>query len=187
MTINWPPLHSPEKISPVSWIADGIESQGSKIHGTGLFSRRKFFPDETIIILGGTIFSADEVKQGKAIDQSTTGYGEGFYIGKPALQRYDTPLLDDYVNHSCDPNLWLSGKLTILARRDIFPGEEITIDYSTWEIDEHWRLPGLCNCGSGICRRHVTGRDWRSALFQDRYKGHLLPCLADRVVTECNA
>ena len=33
-------------------------------------------------------------------------------------------------NHSRDPNLWMGDEVTILARRDIDIGEELTIDYA---------------------------------------------------------
>jgi hypothetical protein len=138
-------------------------------------------------VLGGTIFSADEVRQGKATDQSTTGYREGFYIGRSAFDTNEQPSMDEYLNHSCDPNLWLKGRLNILARKRIFAGEEVTIDYATWEIEEGWKLPERCNCGASLCRQTVTGRDWRSRRFQQQYAGHLLPCLALRILKDPQA
>jgi SET domain-containing protein len=38
----------------------------------------------------------------------------------------------EYINHSCEPScstLIISGRIKILALRDIFPGEEITVGY----------------------------------------------------------
>jgi hypothetical protein len=182
MTFRWPFPNSPEIVSPVSWIADGITLRHSRIQGIGLFANRNIVPGEIVMILGGTIFSANEVRQGKATDQSTTGYREGFYIGRPTISGNQRPLMDEYLNHSCDPNLWLEGRLNILARRRIFVGEEITVDYSTWEISEDWQLPQRCNCGVPTCRRTVTGSDWRSRDFQRQYEGHLLPCLSERIL-----
>jgi hypothetical protein len=186
MTFSWFTTNASETISPVSWIADGVALRCSRIHGAGLFATKDFTPDEVVIVLGGTIFSVDEVRRGKALDQSTTGYGEGLYVGKPIVKKDQSPFLDDYLNHSCNPNLWLKGRLTIVTRRGILAGEEITIDYSTWEIEESWKLPGQCNCGSHICRGKVTGRDWRSRQFQHQYNGHLLPCLVDRILNRSN-
>ena len=38
------------------------------------------------------------------------------------------------LNHSCDPNTWLSG-LDLVARRPIRKGEHITCDYATFCTD----------------------------------------------------
>jgi hypothetical protein len=170
------------KIDCASWLSDGIEPQQSSIHGIGLVSTKDHCQGDKIIVLGGVIFSVDEVKAGKALHQSTTGYKEGYYLGRPLHEINQAPLPDDYLNHSCDPNLWLEGTLTLVARRSISAGEELTVDYATWEIDEGWQLSGQCNCGAKMCRRRVSGRDWRIPEFQQRYKRHVLPCLIKRIL-----
>ena len=39
-------------------------------------------------------------------------------------------------NHSCEPNVWYSGyEQTVVARRDIKRGEELTVDYCTLLAD----------------------------------------------------
>lgn len=40
-----------------------------------------------------------------------------------------------FMNHSCNPNLWFLDDTTLEAKWDIKQGEEITYDYSTTEID----------------------------------------------------
>ena len=55
-----------------------------------------------------------------------------------------------FINHSCDPNAFMravSGeKVAIFARRDIRPGEELTINYRD---PDH---PEVCQCGAANCR-----------------------------------
>lgn len=55
-----------------------------------------------------------------------------------------------YINHSCDPNAFMriipGEKVAIFARRDISPGEELTIDYRD---PDH---PEVCKCGAANCR-----------------------------------
>ena len=55
-----------------------------------------------------------------------------------------------YINHSCDPNAFIrivpGLKVAIFARRDIQPGEELTIDYRD---PDH---PEVCRCGAANCR-----------------------------------
>jgi SET domain-containing protein len=79
-----------------------------------------------------------------------------------------------YGNHSCDPNLWWIDAVTLEARRDIAPGEEITSDYGT-STGTDFEMP--CNCGSQLCRGVVTGEDWKLRDLQDRYGAHWIPAL----------
>jgi hypothetical protein len=55
-----------------------------------------------------------------------------------------------FINHSCDPNAFMrivpGLKVAIFARRDIRPGEELTIDYRD---PNH---PAVCKCGAANCR-----------------------------------
>ena len=55
-----------------------------------------------------------------------------------------------FINHSCDPNAFIQAmpgeKVGIFARRDIRPGEELTIDYR----DPYH--PEVCKCGAANCR-----------------------------------
>lgn len=59
-----------------------------------------------------------------------------------------------FLNHSCNPNAGIKGTVTLFALRNIKPGEEITVDYSTFEGDEQWQLEGgkKCMCGETNCR-----------------------------------
>jgi SET domain-containing protein len=55
-----------------------------------------------------------------------------------------------YINHSCDPNAFMrvvpGEKVAIFARRDIHPGDELTINYRD---PDH---PEVCRCGAANCR-----------------------------------
>jgi SET domain-containing protein len=82
-------------------------------------------------------------------------------------------------NHSCDSNLWLEAAFTVIARRDIGAGEELTIDYALFSAGPDWRME--CNCGLPVCRRTVTGEDWRMSDVQRRYKGHFSPFINERI------
>lgn len=73
------------------------------------------------------------------------------------------------INHSCDPNAWLTG-LDVTARRPIAAGEEITIDYATF-CDESMS-PFACSCGAATCRGLIRGSDYREE-FVDRYGDHV--------------
>ena len=74
------------------------------------------------------------------------------------------------VNHACDPNIWLEG-LNVVARRDIAPGEQLTIDYATFCGPA--MAPFECECGSPHCRAIIRGADCHSPELRQRYRGHL--------------
>ncbi len=74
-------------------------------------------------------------------------------------------------NHSCDPNTWWAGSDSIVARRDIRPGEEVTYDYSTCDIDLVFEMD--CNCGSPSCRGKISNRDYLDPKWQEQYGSNL--------------
>ena len=61
----------------------------------------------------------------------------------------------EYINHSCDPNLVariLKGHILYMSRRDIRPGEELTVDYHFDKNVE--KVP--CRCGALKCRGTIN-------------------------------
>ncbi len=128
------------------------------------------------MILGGTTLTDTEVRE-------MIARGE----------RYDGVVLDQDVNlpiepsdwagvhgnHSCDPNLWMTGLVTVCTRRDIAEGEEAVADYSTYTMSPGW--PMTCSCGSVACRGTVTGDDWRRPDLQARYVRHFAPVIERRI------
>jgi uncharacterized protein len=85
------------------------------------------------------------------------------------------------LNHSCDSNLWMADEVTTVARRDIAPGEEVTVDYSLQTVHSVLLLEAPCRCGSPLCRHIVTGDDWLLPELQARYKGHFSPFIEARI------
>lgn len=57
-------------------------------------------------------------------------------------------------NHSCNPNCAYEG-LNVIALRNIKPGEELTLNYSSF-LDENME-PFNCRCGAANCCGWVTG------------------------------
>ena len=121
---------------------------------------------------GGKVFTNEEKKRGLVKKYTGSRIDENHWLGGDL----DEPEQEDqYLNHSCDPNIWLIDEVTFNARRDISKGEEITADYSTWSIDDTWVMDEPCRCGSSLCRHTVTGKDWQLPELQERYKGHFVP------------
>ena len=66
------------------------------------------------------------------------------------------------INHSCDPNARSElgdNQVWIIARRTIFPGEEITYDYG---FDEQDYEAYPCACGAASCRGYMISPEaWK--------------------------
>ena len=94
----------------------------------------------------------------------------------------EKPIDDDYyLNHSCDPNLWITDAIKLTARRDILAGEEVTMDYATHFEDPSWTMKDACNCASRNCRRTITGNDWMKKELHVMYGDHFTPFLNTRI------
>jgi hypothetical protein len=62
-----------------------------------------------------------------------------------------------YLSHGCDPNAGLDmANFALVARRDITPGEIVTIDYADTEDQLHRQF--ACVCAATNCRGWITGR-----------------------------
>jgi hypothetical protein len=163
-----------------SWYDPRVEIRQSSIHGGGMFARSRFQPGETIAIIGGTLMT------GAAFAAYLTGVerwnahqiGEDLHL----VDLIQTPeVVEGSINHSCDSNLWMGDEITIIARRVIEAGEELTLDYALTTTQPDWALDQLCQCGSPLCRGRITGDDWRLPDVQARYAGHFVPYINGRI------
>ena len=129
--------------------------------------------------MGGTVLYGAEFE---AFLQATTApynaiqIAEGLHLVEhPGVTRTRRGSL----NHSCEPNLWMADEVTFVARKDIEAGEELTVDYALFTAQPGWAM--TCRCGSSLCRKRVTGNDWKLADLQDRYRGHFSPFINVRI------
>ncbi|MGN9837724.1 SET domain-containing protein [Nonomuraea sp. H19] len=144
----------------------------SAIEGQGLFATTPLDAGEIVIRLGGQLID-DATLATLTPPYSSLTVDDGRHL-----------LLDPahpvrYGNHSCDPNLLHTDAITIVARRPISPGEELTIDYATHTGIESWTM--TCRCGTALCRGTVTGRDWRLPHLRRAYGDHWSPPLLRRI------
>ena len=118
----------------------------------------------------------EEVERARAQGKVVMELEDGLYIIE---ERGEDPSY--FMNHSCDPNVWMADTMTLVARLDVMPDEELTTDYALFEASEGFTMDWECLCGSPHCRKRVTGRDWRLSELQERYAGHFLPLIAKRI------
>lgn len=171
-----------------TWLSPKIRIGNSPIHRKGMFAVADVGKWEKLIVWGDCYTdragALEAQKQGKGImqwdddvfsyesDEEEVGNEEGREEGNK--EQYN-------INHSCDPGSWMSDAYTMIARRDIRAGEEITADYVLWETNEDFVSEWDCKCGSPLCRGKVTGKDWKNKELQKRYEGHFSPLINKRI------
>lgn len=79
------------------------------------------------------------------------------------------PDISDFMNHSCDPNIWYVNGNMIVARRRIEAGEEVAYDYAT---DRAGNFDFKCLCGSPLCRGIIRKTDFELPELRQRYGNH---------------
>jgi hypothetical protein len=81
-------------------------------------------------------------------------------------------------NHSCEPNLGLSGPVITIAMRDIVEDEEVKYCYFFSETNFN---EFLCTCGSSKCRKMVRPTGWKDDNdFQKKYLEYFSPYLQQK-------
>jgi hypothetical protein len=158
-----------------TWYDPRLELSPSSTHGTGMFATGLIREGEVVMIWGGTLYSRAELQAGTV--PRDTSYS---FIEEDVLMAAPGDGMDYYINHSCDPSVWMADRTTVVARRDIQPGDEITGDYAVWESDPSYTVDP-CMCGSTRCRGRFSGDDWRLPELQARYQGHFLPYISARI------
>jgi hypothetical protein len=142
--------------------------------GFGLFAVERIAAGELLVRWGGVALGR-----------------RGFTRLPPALQsislqideeRFLVPLhpcAADRVNHSCDPNAGMRGPFSLVAMRNIRPGQELCYDYAMSDGSDYDEFE--CRCGAPNCRGRVTGHDWRQPDLWQRYRGYFSPYLERRI------
>lgn len=142
--------------------------------GLGLFATAPFSAGEIIAIYSGRVVNGRDFA---LLDEDTRRHAlqveDDFYL---------TPLVEepsDFVNHACDPSAWFEGATTLVARRALHLGDEITYDYATTDGSPYDEFE--CGCGAPLCRGRVSGDDWRRPELHARYGAHFSPYLLRRL------
>jgi SET domain-containing protein len=170
--------HADAAIPRQMWLNPKTELRASHRHGTGLFATQSIEPGEIVEVWG-------ERWEGRQVIEYTRDHSEAAAASDRGMlvMRFDTDLWSIeppgdnpgyFINHSCDSNVWMEGAFTLVARRPVEPGEELTIDYALIEAElDVWDFE--CDCGSPLCRRIIKGDDWHLPDLQQRYRDHFTP------------
>jgi hypothetical protein len=149
------------------WFSPKVEKRPSRIDGVGLFARAPIAAGELVVVKGGHVLArAERDALAETLGPAEIQIDDHLFIGPVTeAERYDAMM---HLNHSCDPNVGVRGQISFFAMRDIAAGDELGFDYATGD-DDAWEME--CQCGSPLCRRRITGQDWRRPELQQRYRG----------------
>jgi uncharacterized protein len=144
--------------------------------GFGVIARQLIQAGEVLAQWGGRVITRDEFYRLPADTRANQAVqiDEGLF-----LQSLNWPDHTDYINHSCAPNLGLRDYHTLVAMRDIAPGEEVCYDYAMSDGGPEDEF--TCACGASTCRGQVTGNDWQLPVLWMRYAGYFSPYLQRRI------
>ena len=156
-----------KRMNDLSYRSPKTEVRDSSIHGKGLFAKQAFAAGEVVAVKGGHILTRQQwTTLERQLGPAEIQISEELFIAPAGQEQRDGCML--YTNHSCDPNITIQGQIVFIAMRDITPGEELTHDWATTD-DLDYVME--CKCGSPLCRRTVTGKDWMKKELQEKYKG----------------
>lgn len=119
--------------------------------GKGIFTTVEIPANVPILEITGNLYT--EANTPDPSEPALLQVGPDLFIGPSGD-------VDDYVNHSCNPNcmMHIVGNRAILYSLYVIPaGAELTFDYSTSSTDslEKWSMN--CLCGSSNCRKVISG------------------------------
>lgn len=129
------------------WGFDQLELAFVQGKGKAVFSKKAFAKGSLVLEFVGAKRHVSELND----------LTYALQIG-PSTYLESSGLLDDYVNHSCNPNTGISqdafGRVLLFALRPIEIGEEITFDYATTQSGGHSSMS--CLCGAANCRGTIS-------------------------------
>lgn len=124
-----------------------FEVRNSRIHGRGLVATQDIAKGEFIGFIKGPVrYEVNQTLRETFSNPDWVGFKRNHWVDpEPPFK---------YLNHACSASCGVKGVRTLHAVRNIKKGEELTIDYSTTELDENWFLD--CQCKLPECRKRVA-------------------------------
>lgn len=118
--------------------------------GTGVFTTAVIPPNVPICEFKGEYFTSKSLKHS---DDMVVQIGPDLFLGPSGD-------IDDFINHSCNPNCMLhivGARAILYGLYYIGIGDELTFDYSTTSTDtlDDWQMK--CECKQSYCRGIISG------------------------------
>jgi hypothetical protein len=158
-----------------SYLSPKLESRPHPEKGScGVFCSDPIGKGEVVALWGGRIMHVSEIDPSMPnFTQQILQIEDDFFLMAPSLEP------SDCFNHSCDPNVGMTGQIGLIAMRDILEGEEVCLDYAMCDGSSYDEFD--CSCGMPDCRGRITGEDWKLPDLWARYDGYFSPYLQRRI------
>lgn len=172
---------TPKQYLPHTWADPRLFVKESHINGHGIFCRQAIREGEVIMIWGGVPVPKIGFDTRAYRFQTVVPISEELFLALPISDQEAS--IDEYLNHSCEPNIWLTDEVTVVARRNIEAGEELTMECATWDdgFGNEYAEAGRCTCGTKSCRQLLHPDDWKRPELQSAFAGHFSPFIAERI------
>lgn len=132
--------------------------------GKAVFAGRDFKKGEKIIEFKGRLFTYEQLPTPyDEVEDHYVQIDKNLYMGPSGN-------LDDFFNHSCNPNsgIKIIGKrVFLIAIKNVKKGEEIAFDYSTTMDEDDWELD--CVCNNKNCRKKIRDFKYLPREVQQKY------------------
>ena len=136
-----------------------IEIRRSGVHGKGVFAAAPIAPGVRVIEYLGEVITWKEALRRHPHDPSDPDHTFYFHIDdKRVIDGKYGGNAAKWINHGCDPNCEadeVEGRVFVMARRTIAPGEELNYDYGLILEGRHTakiKKQFECRCGAAKCR-----------------------------------
>ncbi|CAI5962513.1 unnamed protein product [Closterium sp. NIES-64] len=150
----------------------------------GLFALASIRRGEPLLVFAGKLVGLDYLLgSDERVRELSLRVNDNLWQVPDPTRGPETP---DFINHSCDPNCGLEDSVTVVALRNIAPGEELSIDYGSTNAGVVRTSSDnfSCHCGASICRGVVTCDDWRLPELRQRLWPFFPPFIKRLIVRE---
>jgi len=136
--------------------AELVRFKASPIHGTGGFAKTAIGSGARIVeYVGKRISPSESLRRCEGKNEYIFALSSEEHLdGKVAWNP------GRFINHGCAPNCEAQlqdGRIWIIARRDIEPGEEVTFNYG-YDLESYRDYP--CRCGSPDCVGYIVAEEF---------------------------
>ncbi len=165
------------KIPAQNWISPKIEILKSPIQGIGMFAKEPIKKSELVLIWGGYGYTDKAgAEKKKAEGKLTMQWDDDLFSFETRGEESAY-----YINHSCEPNVWMRDAFRLETMRDIKKGEELTVDHAMFKSEVDYISKWKCNCGTQKCRKQITGTDYKLRELQKAYADHFSPLINKKI------
>lgn len=161
------------------WLNPKCEVRPSPVCAKGVFAKEHIEKGEIIRVTGGIVIPKHDIERYNKlivydVENIYLDISDDFVMA-PSQEDLD---ITATINHSCDPNIGFLDTVTLLAIRDIEPGEEVGWDYA---FSQTTFESFSCKCQNAACRKIIQPDDWRITSIQKQYSQYFSPYLKQKI------